>query len=236
MYLPDSVYSGVEQTQEFYNKRFFLHYKDFLDLERLRDDKEGYREDIRRISKLVKDVDFNKNLLFISSKDISKILFLIGFSKLDRLSSFRYMTILDLIDVRRGFRTFENGNLPEDLVMLSEQDIREDVFCLYCDEYMYMTMKSDMYVTSAIEGREQRRNRKGNKFLNWIFYRGDYETFKNDAGSCGILKYFHSKDKKDFRIVDFNVGNIGFTKDSPKISDGSNTNKTFEGKDIYSLL
>ena len=165
MYLPDSVYSGVEQTQEFYNKRFFLHYKDFLDLDRLRDDKEGYREDIRRISKLVKDTDFNKNLLFISSKDISKILFLIGFSKLDRLSSFRYMTILDLIDVRRGFRTFENGNLPEDLVMLSEQDIREDVFCLYCDEYMYMTMKSDMYVTSAVT-----RARSGSHPMNSYTY------------------------------------------------------------------
>lgn len=236
MFLPDSVYSGVEQTQEFYNKRFFVHYKDFLDLERLRDDKEGYRRDIRAVSSIVKDIDFNKNLLFICNKDISKILFLIGFSKIERLSSYRYMTILDLIDVRRGFRTLENINIPEDYMLLSEQDIREDVFCLYCDEYMYMTMKSDMYVTSAIEGREQKRSRKGGKFLNWVFYRGFYDSFKSDAGSSGILRYFHSKDGSKFQVIDLNNGSIVNTTHSAIRTSGNKTDKNSNEKDIYSLL
>lgn len=236
MFLPDSVYSGVEQSQEFYNKRFFIHYRDFIELDRLRDDKEGYRKDIRKVSGIIRDIDFSKNLLFISSKDISKMIFLIGFSKLDSLSSYRYMTILDLIDVRRGFRTSENNNISEDSTLLSEQDIREDVFCLYCDEYMYMTMKSDMYVTSAIEGREQKRNRKGERFLNWVFYRGFYDSFKNDAGSSGILRYFHSKDNGRFKVIDLNNGSIVNTIHAAIGSSGSNTSKNQEERDIYSLL
>lgn len=235
MNLPDSVYSGVEQTQEFYNKRFFLHYRDFIDLDRLKRDKEGYRKDISKVSNIVKDINFNENLLFICDKDLSKMLFLVGFSRLERLSTYRYMTILDLIDVRRGFRTGDNSNIPDDSIMLSEQDIREDVFCLYCDEFMYMTMKSDMYVTSAIEGREQKRNRKGGRFLNWVFYRGLYDSFKNDAGSSGILRYFHSKDSF-FKIVDLNSRNISNVIHVPVDSSNKMPVKNSDERDIYSLL
>lgn len=222
--LPESVYESKIRDKKFHIKNFLLHYKELVDVDRLKNDNKNYIKDLGRINKLLpKDIIKDKAVLITFKKDISKLLFLSYASRFDKLKSFYHCPIHVLNDIYWGtYMQGEFGVIPED-ILHSETSIREDLFFLYCDRDVE-TNKKINYVSSTIAFRVNRDE----KCKNVLFYRGTVEDMKSYEWSTNIYNSFLSN---EYRIIDLN------SKISEIPVSTSNKNKDISSEDdIYSRI
>ena len=193
--IPESVYDGREQTQDFYNKRFLLFYKDLIDSDRIRKDKDKYVRDLvglcKRLDKV--NIDFKKNLLFFSSKDLYREVFLYGFSKRESLLSYQLIDSMEVLDIYLSTKGWNNNNVSVDDAIRSEQAVKRDVLCIYSNDFLTHWKNSEFIVPEMIESRYIKNTSKGDHRVTWVFYRGDRSTMSNNLFMCEALRLFTSK-------------------------------------------
>lgn len=213
-YIGKKMEEGLVMNQDMYKrpiydsnyhiKNFFLSYKGLVNLSRMKDYPDDYMRQLNEIQLLTKDVNFNKNTLFICDKDIARELFLVGFSRLKDIKSYFYCNMVELFDVWWGNRKSTNMNVPEDEVMFSDQDIMQDVMCVYVSPDLFMSRGSKV-VNSSIESRVAKTGKNGQNLLNWVFFCGTEDELRGSDFFI-IRKMFENK--QGFQIVSLNGGSI----------------------------
>lgn len=195
--LPESVYESKIRDKKFHIKNFLLHYRELVDVDRLKNDNKNYIKDLGNIDKLLpKDIVDDKAVLFIFKKDISKSLFLSYASRFDKLKSFYHCSVHVLNTIFWGsYKEVDYFSMQEE-TLYSVTSIREDLFFLYCDRDVE-TNKKINYVSSTIAFRVNRDE----KCKNVLFYRGTVDDMKSYGWSTNIYNSFISN---DYRIIDLN--------------------------------
>lgn len=197
------VYHRARLDKEYYINSFMYHYKELLNLYELKNNKQAYMDKIKRVEEIVKDINFNQNLLFVCNENISKEVFLSGMSKMKTLSSFYHCNIMELYDIFWGNRRKDNVNLSDGELMYTEQDIKQDIFCLFVDENMF-SLASDKVVVSLISSRHDKSVISNNPKYNWVFFRGSFTELKTAKGFSKILKLFADNKGKGYSVYDLN--------------------------------
>lgn len=209
--IDSSVYDGREQSQEFYNKRFFTYYKDLLDKDSLSNNKEKYiKETLSLFKSLDKlSIDFHKNLLFFSNKDIYNQVFLYGFSKREKLLSHQVVDSMEMLDIYLSTKGWNNNNISNEDAIRSDDIVKRDVLCIYSNDFLTHWKSSDFIVPEMIESRYLKTNKYGDRRVTWVFYRGDRSTMANNIFMCSTLKLFNNTDNGGYQIID--LGNLSST-------------------------
>lgn len=205
------VLKPKERDSSFYTSRFLSNYKIFIDRERIRTDRENYLEDIKKVGELLgkTNIDVTHNNLFIYKDDISDILFLNCFAKCENILTNIRLNSMEIADIYWGNRGYDNDRQLSEDVILSEQDIKEDVMCLYSDDFITNWKKSNFIIPVTVETRYHRFNRKGKRLVSWIFYRGTIASMKENDSMVSVLSMFEQSEGNGFDIIDFN--NVGET-------------------------
>lgn len=211
--LPDEVYHKKIYDENFTKKNFILSYKGLMDIDLIKKDKKQYIEKSNAIHKVLSDIDFHKNLLFVCDKDIAKYVFLDGFLHFDKLKTYYYCDFMQLHDLY-----WLNGNeiVGKEYIddsgnqLYSSQNISQDIFCLFIDREMYSPKTSDV-LNSTITGRMNRGKRDGDSLYTWTFFRGVMSDLKDNKWFTDILRMYKS-DKEKFAVIDLNNRSIGSIK------------------------
>lgn len=227
------IYNGTYETKkvdkDFHIKNFVLHYKKYLDLYLVKADEKKFNEilDTTR-GEILKIDSVEKNTLFICGADISRYVFLSAFSRMPRLVSNRLMNVMDLQDVWWQNSNSDNVKKEDEEVLHSEQDIREDVLCIFIDSSMFTNDGSAKIVNTVLSSRADRVNKRYESLITWVFYRGSVENLKNDKSMSLVYDFFIS-DPVHYQVVDLSsLSGILQGVDKLKID---NTQKSL--KDIY---
>ena len=200
----ETVVKKARTTKNFFVRNFILNYEKLIDKNSLKNDRENYIKTLEYIDNILKDIDFNTNILFVCEKNISNEVFLTGFSRLERLTTYYLCNIIQLHDIMFGNKTSDNPNLSDDDIMYSYQDIKETVLCLYIDKYMY-PMQDDITAASLIVSRENRKLELNKNLLNWVFFRGNMNSLKNsDKLAKRLYQLYNSNRDNGWLIVDLN--------------------------------
>ena len=230
--IDSSVYDGREQSQEFYNKRFFTYYKDLLDREALSNNKDKYIKETLSLFKFLDrlNIDFHKNLLFFSNKDIYNQVFLYGFSKREKLLSHQVVDSMEMLDIYLSTKGWNNNNISNEDAIRSDDIVKRDVLCIYSNDFLTHWKSSDFIVPEMIESRYLKTNKYGDKRVTWVFYRGDRSTMANNIFMCSTLKLFNNADNNSYQIID--LANLNYTqKGNNQVSIHTPTNSAID--DIY---
>ncbi len=203
----DRIYNRKRPVENSVTINFMIKYQKLVDFSALRSDKAKYVKRLASISKVVDKVNFNSNLLFISSRDIARDLFLVGFGKLKKLHSYYYCNLMQMYDIFFGNMRPNNPNISEDEVMYSEQNVTEDILCLFIDEEMRAFDGCEKLVTSFLVSRDCNARFNDRVAYNWVFYRGTISSLEQTGGLKRVLDLFKSKvaaKEVGWRILDFN--------------------------------
>lgn len=226
----ENIYRTARVDDNFYKRNFFIHYKRFLDIEAIKKDKKGYVERLHELEKRVSKVNFDNNVLFVCDKDISRDIFLIGFSKLKTLKTYYWCNEMQLHQIMYGLmRSDTNPNIKDSESMFSEQDIIQDVLCLYVQDGMW-EMRSDDEMTSLVLSRCDRSFLEGRKLLNWVFFVGSMYTAENkDNLMKSLFELYKVKESEGWQIV--NLTGVGLAESNKT---GKKKNKLSQSlQDIY---
>ena len=232
MNLPEEAYNRGSRDSKFHEKNFLLFYKKFINLNLLKKDRKGYMNILSNLEKMLSGVNFNTtNILFICDEPIDKEVFLHGFSKVEKLKTHYYCNIMKIMDIWWGNCKKDNTNISEDEIMYSEQDIKQDVFCLYIEKDMVAHNMGNT-VNSIIASRNNCTNSKGDILQNWIFYKGNMNSLEESNYFGSILNMFKNGNE-DFLIVDMNNrGNAQISKGRSVVNTvGKNENNNLS--DVY---
>ena len=182
--------------QSFLKKRFFVKYQEFVDRDRLRINPSKYVQTLNQVSKSLEGIRFDRNVLIICNQDISREVFLCGFSRLENYKSFVFYNVEDLMDIyfdRRGHDSVSSGIQSQEEGINSVLDIRQDVLCLTMNYHETVNKKSDEVCVSSIQSRIQKSGRSINPRWTWVFSKGDmsrypyvYSLFRDTEDICGI--------------------------------------------------
>lgn len=214
------MYKRPVYDENYHVKNFLLSYKGLVNLSKLKSYPSEYLKQLNEIQEMTKKVDFTKNSLFVCDRDIAKELFLVGFSRLSTLKTYFYCNMVELFDVWWGNRKNTNLNVDEDKVMFSDQDITQDVLCVYVSPDLYMSRGSRV-VNSSIASRVAKTGKDGQNLLNWVFFCGSDADLRSDDFYI-IKRMFESK--SDFQIIHLSsngISNVGSSskKSSSKMND-----------------
>lgn len=219
--------------QSILKKRFFRKYQEFLDRDLLRISPKKYIEKLNRVSTSLEGIRFDRNVLIICNQDISREVFLCGFSKLDEYKSFKFYNVEDLMDIyfdRRGYDSVSSGLQSQEEGINSCLDIRQDVLCLTMNYHETVNKKSDEVCVSTIQNRIQKSSRSVRPKWSWVFSKGDmsrypyvWNLFKETEEICGIHEIRVSG------IVGGSTTSGSTTGHSSTVSTGSNS----ELDDLY---
>lgn len=203
----DRIYNRKRPVENSVTINFMVKYQKLVDFSALKSDKDKYVRRLSSISKVVDKVNFNSNLLFISSRDIARDLFLVGFGKLKKLHSYYYCNLMQMYDIFFGNMRPDNPNLAESDIMWSEQNVTEDVLCLFIDEEMHAFNHCEKMITSFLVSRDCNARFNGRVVYNWVFYRGTISSLEQNDGLRRLLDLFKSRiaaKEAGWRILDFN--------------------------------
>jgi hypothetical protein len=189
-------YGRVIYDKNFHTKNFILHYKNLIDVNKFKADRVSYGKRIDMLSKLLSNIDINKNILFIGGQDIHRELFLAMLSKFETLQSYYYCSMMQLHDIFWGNRGSENTHLMDEDKMYSLQDITERVLCLYINREMIPTRNASV-VGTVITNRCMLPNK-----VNWLYFHGFTSDMLDRDGFKSIYDLFKSGDT--FTIIDLN--------------------------------
>ena len=124
------MYGRKVYDDKYHIKNFLLSYKGLVNLSKIKSSPKDYMNQLNEIQSSTSGVDFSKTTLFICEKDISRELFLVGFSRLKNLKSYYYCSLMDLADIWWGNRKASNNNISDEDILFSDQDISQDIFSL----------------------------------------------------------------------------------------------------------
>lgn len=189
-FLPKEVYKHENYEKNIGIKNFFQFYRDYVDKEALKYHKSSYLAKIHKVEKAIESVDFRKDLMFFSEKNVSREIWLCGFMKLDSLVSNYRQTFLQLYEM------FWRNDSDETLT-----DIHQKVYCLYMDTDMY-SPKNDDILTTLITNRDTIRDKNGESLYNWVFYRGTIQECKEGKYTAKVYDFFRKRENA--QIIDLN--------------------------------
>lgn len=216
------IYKTRENSKSFYINRFFNHYKRFVDLDRFKKEQKEYINDLIKLDRKLKNVDFSKSTLFFNSVDISREVFLTGFGRIEKLSTYAYYTIMDIVDIYMAHNRWDNPDIAYGEIKVSEQNIREDVLCLYGEDFMTHWNKSGFMISDTLSGREH-NSKDTRRLINWFYYKGSYSGAVENPLTVDAVRYFENMKKEGYQIVDLN--NLGIDFVSIRTSAEGSTNK-----------
>lgn len=196
-----TIVNKARTNNKFFINNFILTYKKLIDKEKLKNNKKEYLNLLSYLDKSMKDIDFNRNILFVCDSNISNEVFLTGFSKLEKLTTYYLCNLMQLHDIMFGNRTYDNPNIVEDDIMYSYQDIKETVLCVYIDKYMY-PMQDDLTLSSLIVSREARKSELNKNLINWVFFKGSISALKSSDKLAKRVYYLYESNK--WSIIDLN--------------------------------
>ena len=168
--LEEAKKAKEERDREVLRKRFFVKYKELLDLEMAKKDKERYSRKVDGIYKLTKDINFKKNILVCCNREIAREVFLSGFARMDKYLSFSLMGVEKLRNIYMGHNSSWNNN-EEDEIINDICRIRGDVLCLKLNYNETKNKLTEDIILSAISSREMEKS-IGDIKLHWIFFYG----------------------------------------------------------------
>lgn len=204
-------------------QRFFRRYKRLVDIPLLKSDFSLYQGKLSYVSSLVRNIDYNKNLLILCKQDIVKEVFLSGFFCLDTLRSYDFLNISDFFGIVMGKRNSDSVDVRQDDFHYEDiKDILSDVLCVSCNYYEVRASKYYLDTDALVETLEYRykyvsSNPRHPIKLNWVFYRGSIHDLKKSHEE--LYKYFVDKEGHPlYEIVDLNpllVAHKGISESSP---------------------
>lgn len=216
-----------DYMENIHRRNFFLHYKKYIDAPLAKESEKKYLEVLDSVQSEVNKIqNVNKNLLFLCNANIGKYVFLSCFFRLPKLVSNRMMNLMNLIDIWNHNSTPDNEKLEADDTFYSEQDIRDDVLCLYIDKSMLTERRAGGMVNTVLLSRSERLNKRGDSLISWVFFRGSIEDLKTNSNLLSIYENFVS-DRFRYEIVDLRILDNIFGGNSSSVKD----NKSLE--DIY---
>lgn len=189
-------------TKDYHIKSFISNYKKYFDVDLIKKNENEFYKKLDNVRKeILKIEDVGKNTLFLGNdQEIDKYVFLSCFSVLNRLVSSRYVNMMNIIDIWFKNNTSDNMKIEDEDVLYSEQDIKEDVLCVYVNKWMSMNKLTAVILNTVISSRNGRVNRKGEKLITWVYYNGSVGELKN---SClGEVYNMFSSDKHFYQIID----------------------------------
>ena len=186
----------VIYDKNFHTKNFILHYKNLIDVNKFKSDRVAYGKRIDALSKVLFNVDKDKNILFIGGHDIHRELFLALLSQFETLQSYYYCSMMQLHDIFWGNRGSENTHLMDDEKIYSLQDITERVLCVYINREMIPTRNASV-VGTVVTNRCMLPNK-----VNWLYFHGFTSDMLDRDGFKSIYDLFKSGDT--FTIIDLN--------------------------------
>lgn len=189
-------YGRVIYDKNFHTKNFILHYKNLIDVNKFKSDRVVYGKRIDALSKVLSNVDKDKNILFIGGHDIHRELFLALLSQFETLQSYYYCSMMQLHDIFWGNRGSENTHLMDEDKMYSLQDITERVLCVYINREMIPTRNASV-VGTVVTNRCMLPNK-----VNWLYFHGFTSDMLDRDGFKSIYDLFKSGDT--FTIIDLN--------------------------------
>lgn len=189
-------YGRVIYDKNFHTKNFILHYKNLIDVHKFKSDRVAYGKRIDALSKVLSNVDKDKNILFIGGHDIHRELFLSLLSQFETLQSYYYCSMMQLHDIFWGNRGSENTHLMDEDKMYSLQDITERVLCVYINREMIPTRNASV-VGTVVTNRCMLPNK-----VNWLYFHGFTSDMLDRDGFKSIYDLFKSGD--NFTIIDLN--------------------------------
>lgn len=189
-------YGRVIYDKNFHTKNFILHYKNLIDVNKFKSDRVAYGKRIDALSKVLSNVDKDKNILFIGGHDIHRELFLSLLSQFETLQSYYYCSMMQLHDIFWGNRGSENTHLMDDEKIYSLQDITERVLCVYINREMIPTRNASV-VGTVVTNRCMLPNK-----VNWLYFHGFTSDMLDRDGFKSIYDLFKSGDT--FTIIDLN--------------------------------
>ncbi len=185
--------------------RFFNRYKSFVDVESYKKDTENYKKRLDNVYKLTSGIDYEGTILVLHKASIYKEVFLWGFSRIPKYTSYRYLNIGDL----RNIAFMKSDNVSEiDAYggIVSTSQLVEGVLCLTLNCYespnkQYASLCNEIII-NRVEG--SLRSVGTSPKYNWIFYRGDLSGIKTHYRT--VYDLFMSDDySSKFHVYDLNT-------------------------------
>ena len=197
-------YEPKKVDEDFHIKNFILHYKKYIDLSLVKSDEKKFYSILDKTrEEILKIEDIEKNTLFICDSNISRYVFLSAFSRLPRLVTNRQMNLMNIVDIWNKNDDWRNERLENDEVFFSEQDIREDVLCLYIDKVMLTDARTGGIANTVLSTRSDKVNKRFERLITWVFFRGTEDELKNHQHLSSMYELFMS-DKDHYQIVNLN--------------------------------
>ena len=185
----------------FHKNNFMLKYKKYIDVQTLKDNKELFLKVLSNVEEEIKKIgNLQKNTLFICNDNISKYVFLEALSTLPRLVSERSVNLIDLVDVWYGNGRSTNIRKDDEETIYSEQDIREDVVCVYADKAMFAGKTYAGILNSFLSSRSDRLNIRHEPLYTWVFYRGTIGYMRTEEIAKQTYEFFNA-DPVHYQIV-----------------------------------
>jgi hypothetical protein len=190
---------------------FLTKYDRFVDHNLKRTNLDLYIKKMNFVGNLVKDINFERNLLILLDKDCVMETFLSGFMILDTLRSFHLMNIRELYDIFLG-NIGENrpNSRPDEYILNTELDIINDVLCVSINNFEHRFAKQgDSMINSLIHTimrRYEYVEKDPNKplKLSWVFCKGTQKDL--DDTYSKLYEFFDfKKENPMFKIIDLNL-------------------------------
>lgn len=200
----DNTIQNKSLDDEFFAKRVLVQYRDFIEIQTLKADKDKFFKILKAVEDDIKSkvTNVNKNIIFLCDTDVSRYAFLVCLLKLPRSVSNRYMNSVTLCDIWWGDNNSRtNLRVDDEDAFTSTQDIKEDVCCIYIDPTMPSNTNNGKILASTIATRENRYNRKYEHLINWVFYRGDEASMQSNANTSDTYFYFQDGNPETHQIV-----------------------------------
>ena len=187
-------------------KNFFQFYSSLVDRPLIEKNMKAYIKKLEVVEKLVSKVDFNSNILFICDKNIAREVYLSGFRKMSELTSYYFCNMIHLVDIWWGNMKENNPNISSEDLMFSEQNIQQDVLCMYINKDMY-SVNGDKVINTVITSRAEKLTKKKKPMYTWVFFEGA-EFDMNIKGFSLIKTVFENNRDRGYQIINLSSEGI----------------------------
>ena len=204
-------YEPKKIDKDFNSNSFISYYKKYIDVTLFNSDRVLFCNILGKIRKYFFDnvKTLNKDTLFICDQNVNKMTFLSAFSTLNRLVTNRYFNMLNLVDIWCKNADWTNKRLDDSDAFSSEQDILDDVLCIFIDKNMYTTKMSGKVINTVVVSRNNKLNSRREKLVTWVFFYGSPSDIINNENINNIYNLFSTR-SGDCQIIDLSSCLKGF--------------------------
>lgn len=197
--------------KEMLKKRFFIRYREMVDLDMVKMYPEKYKKRLAEAGRVTEGINFNNNILICLGRDISKEIFLSGFSRLDYYASYNLMGVEELRNIYFGNYSSWN-NESEDFYVNDCSSIKGDVMCLNMNMFETANKLTEDIIMGTILSRYVSNALKGKK-LHWLYFMGTDRELKEKYPR--VRAEFLKEERENFKFYDLN-GRIGDIRKSTR--------------------